>query len=96
MMDSIFDQLKKSLIDDITIIEQTRIPKQNIIYNNKIYIESPDDRRLRELAVEIERNLMRDFSEVNKKNEKLMQESMDKIRKEREEWIKELRSKNKS
>jgi len=96
MMDDIFDQLKKNLIDDITIIEQTRIPKQNIIYNNKIYIESPDDRRLRELAVEMERNLMRMFLEVNKENEKLMQESMDKIRKEREEWIKELRSKNKS
>jgi len=96
MMDDIFDQLKKNLIDDIKIIEQTRIPKQKIIYNNKIYIESPDDRRLRQLAVEMERNLMRDFSEVSKENEKLMQESIDKIRKEREEWIKELRSKNKS
>ena len=77
MMDDIFDKLKKNLIDDITIIEQTRIPKQNIIYNNKIYIESPDDRRLRELAVEMERNQMRMFSEVNKENEKLMQELMD-------------------
>ena len=96
MMDSIIDQLKKNLIEDITIIEQTRIAKQNIIYSNKIYIESSDDRRSRELAEEIERKQMREFSEVKKEYEKLMQETMEKIKKEREEWIKELRSKNKS
>jgi DNA repair photolyase len=95
-MENIIDQLKKRLIEDIAIIERTRAAKQNIIYNNIIHIESPDERRLRELAEEIERDQMKKYLEIKKEHERLNQEAMEKIKRDQEKWIKELRSKNKS
>jgi hypothetical protein len=62
-------RLKNKLIEDITIIEQNKTIKHNNL-NNKIYIESPDERRIRELTEQISSQQRRDFTELGKELEK--------------------------
>ena len=99
MTENNIDQLKKKLIEDINSIEQNKMVKQKVMYN-KIYIESPYDKRVRKLADEIEhenRRLERELiKKLEEENEKLAQEAMEKIKRDQEEWIKELRNKNKT
>jgi len=99
MTENNIDQLKKKLIEDINSIEQNKRVKQKLMYS-KIYIESPYDKSVRNLADEIEhenRRLERELiKKLEEENEKLAQEAMEKIKRDQEEWIKELRNKNKT
>ena len=97
MTENNISQLKKRLIIDVNIIEQKRSAKQNTLYSKKIYIKSPTDRRLRELAEEIDRNIRIETIEFTKKlekeNEKIKLEFLEKMKKEQEESIKYLHNK---
>ena len=81
-------RLKNKLIEDITVIEQNKFVKQNNL-NNKIYIESPYDRKMLELAEQIKRQQMRDWVELQKKlvedQERIMREMLESIKKKKDE-----------
>ena len=97
MTENNISQLKERLIIDVNIIEQKRSAKQNTLYSKKIYIESPTDRRLRELAEEIDRNIRIEaivfIKKLEKENEKIKLEFLEKMKKEQEESIKYLHNK---